>query len=308
MMTIMLFNAITSTGSAEGLAVSSLVVYDIYRPYINPEATGRQILWLSKVVIVVFGASMGALAVGLNTMGLNLDFVYLFMGILIGSAVVPLWNMLMWRKANAAGAVAGAWGGMLLAVLSWLATAFLRDGEISLTTLGKNEPMLVGNIVAIGSSALIHVACSLARPQNYDFESMRAIEVLDQAINEEGTAAQSRDKETEIPDEGLDEAKRWIIKRGFGFSALVIFVFPLLCLAAGVFSRAFFSLWVFVTLVWGFAAAAVVICLPVWESRAALSSVVMAIIGRTSKVVAEPACSCGSAVEDELRVAHVSTV
>merc|ERR1719409_983552 len=44
MMAIMLFMAITSTGSAEGIAVSSLVAYDIYRTYINPAATGKKIL------------------------------------------------------------------------------------------------------------------------------------------------------------------------------------------------------------------------------------------------------------------------
>lgn len=36
----MLFMAVTSAGSAELVAVSSLVTYDIYRTYINPKATG----------------------------------------------------------------------------------------------------------------------------------------------------------------------------------------------------------------------------------------------------------------------------
>lgn len=34
---IMLFMAIVSTGSAESIAVSSLVAYDVYREYFNPE-------------------------------------------------------------------------------------------------------------------------------------------------------------------------------------------------------------------------------------------------------------------------------
>merc|ERR1712045_88570 len=96
----MLFMAIVSTGSAESIAVSSLVAYDIYREYINPEATGKQILFVSRIVIVVFGAVMGALAVVLDVMGLNLGWVYLFMGIMIGSAVIPLWNMMTWEKAS----------------------------------------------------------------------------------------------------------------------------------------------------------------------------------------------------------------
>lgn len=41
---IMLFMAVTSTGSAELIAVSSLIAYDVYRAYINPDATGEQIL------------------------------------------------------------------------------------------------------------------------------------------------------------------------------------------------------------------------------------------------------------------------
>lgn len=101
MMAVMLFMAITSTGSAEGIAVSSLVTYDIYKTYINPKCTGQQALFISKVVVVVFGLLMGGLGVALNYMGLNLGWVYQFMGNAIGSAVVPLWNLLMWKKANA---------------------------------------------------------------------------------------------------------------------------------------------------------------------------------------------------------------
>jgi Na+/proline symporter len=67
---IMLFMAIVSTGSAESIAVSSLVAYDIYREYINPEATGEQILFVSRVVIVVFGAFMGVFSIILYEIGL----------------------------------------------------------------------------------------------------------------------------------------------------------------------------------------------------------------------------------------------
>jgi len=106
---VMLFMAIVSTGSAESIAVSSLVAYDVYREYFNPEATGKQILMVSRIVIVCFGIFMGLFSIALNYMGLNLGWVYLFMGVVIGSAVIPLWNMMTWDKASGTGAVVAAW-------------------------------------------------------------------------------------------------------------------------------------------------------------------------------------------------------
>lgn len=117
----------SSPGSAESIAVSSLIAYDIYREYFNPEATGKQILWVSRVVIVCFGIFMGLFSILLNVMGLNLGWVYLFMGesalwlecsfiiihthsvipctgVVIGSAVIPLWNMMTWSKGKSGSA------------------------------------------------------------------------------------------------------------------------------------------------------------------------------------------------------------
>ena len=48
---IMLFMAIVSTGSAEQIAVSSLISYDVYRKYINVHATGEDILRVSATVL-----------------------------------------------------------------------------------------------------------------------------------------------------------------------------------------------------------------------------------------------------------------
>lgn len=40
---LMLFMAVTSTGSAEQIAVSSLFAYDVYRAYFNRKATGKDV-------------------------------------------------------------------------------------------------------------------------------------------------------------------------------------------------------------------------------------------------------------------------
>jgi Na+/proline symporter len=236
MMSVMLFMAITSTGSAEGIAVSSLVTYDVYKTYINPKCTGKQALLISKVVIVIFGLSMGTLGVILNHVGLNLGWVYQFMGNAIGSAVFPLWNMLMWKDANAIGAVVAAWGGMVLAITTWLTVCQVEFGEITVDNLGTLNPNLGGNIVALASSGIIHAVFSLIWPQNYDFESMNKIEMLEDD--------KSGLDEVDYTPEFLDAAKSWIQKWGWGFSIIMVLIWPLLSIPAGVFTKDYFAFWV----------------------------------------------------------------
>lgn len=97
--------AVTSAGSSELIAVSSLCTYDIYRTYINPKANGKQILWVSRLAVLCFGCFMGVLAIVLNKAGVSLGWMYLAMGVFIGSAVMPVAFLLLWSKANAKGAM-----------------------------------------------------------------------------------------------------------------------------------------------------------------------------------------------------------
>ncbi|CDY72108.1 BnaC02g46970D, partial [Brassica napus] len=145
----MLFMAVTSAGSSELIAVSSLFTYDIYRTYINPKATGKQILRVSRSGVLGFGCLMGILAVILNKVGVSLAWMYLAMGVLIGSAVIPIAFMLLWRKANAIGAILGSISGCVLGIVTWLSTAKIQYGRVDLDTTARNAPMLAGNLVAI---------------------------------------------------------------------------------------------------------------------------------------------------------------
>merc|ERR1712160_223145 len=195
-----------STGSAESIAVSSLVAYDIYREYINPEATGKQILLVSRVVVVVFGLCMGGFSILLFEIGLNLGWVYLFMGIVIGPAVIPLWNLMTWKDASGTGAIIAAW---------------------SVDTLGTNEVMLSGNLVSILSSGIIHYIYSkFIDPQDYDFAE------LDKKITlvEDDQRGLS---EAEMDPAILEEAEQWIKRRGYLMSFILIIVWPALSVPAG---------------------------------------------------------------------------
>ena len=237
---IMLFMAIVSTGSAESIAVSSLIAYDIYRQYFNPEATGEQILFVSRVVIVAFGLFMGCFAIILFEIGLNLGWVYLFMGVVIGSAVVPLWNMMTWKKASGKGAVIAAWSGFVLAIVCWMIAAKVQSGSVSVANLGTNEVMLSGNLIAILSSAAIHYVYSMwVDPQDYDFSE------LDQHITLVENDTRGLTESEQDPVE-LRRAERWITRRGYALTIILIFVWPILSVPAGVFTRSYFAFWVLV--------------------------------------------------------------
>ena len=268
----MLFMAIVSTGSAESIAVSSLVAYDIYREYINPEADGQKILFVSRVVIVVFGLAMGGLAILLDVLKLNLGWVYLFMGICIGSAVIPLWNMMTWKKASGTGAIIAAWSGLILAVASWMIACNVQSGSISIDNLGKNETMLTGNLVAILSSGLIHFVYSMIFPQDFDFEELDANIKL---VEEDDSGLTAEDKDPEM----LAEAYKWITTRGWILTIVLVIIWPLLSIPAGKFTKDYFSFWVLIAIAWGFGAAIVITFLPLLESSEELGKVVKGMFG-----------------------------
>jgi len=270
----MLFMAIVSTGSAESIAVSSLVAYDIYREYFNPEATGKQILMVSRIVIVGFGLFMGAFSILLNEIGLGLGWVYLFMGVCIGSAVIPLWNMMTWEKASGTGAVIAAWSGFILALIGWLVAAQIQSGEVTIATLGANEVMLSGNLIAICSSGIIHFVITKMKPQE-DF----SFADLNSRIRLVENDTSGLTEEEQDPEE-LEAAAKWIAVRGWVLTIVLVVVWPLLSIPAGKFTEDYFCFWVLVSIAWGFGAAITVTVLPIMESSEEIGAVFAGMCGK----------------------------
>ncbi|XP_048327828.2 urea-proton symporter DUR3 isoform X1 [Ziziphus jujuba] len=263
----MLFMAVTSAGSSELLAVSSLCTYDIYRTYINPDASGNKILMVSRGVIFAFGSFMGLLAVILNKAGVSLGWMYLAMGVLIGSAVLPIAFMLLWRKANAIGAILGTTIGCVLGIITWLSVTSIEYGRVNLDTTGRNAPMLAGNVVSILTGGAIHAVCSFLWPQNYDWETTRQITVVEK-------------EKSDIPPEEFKEnklmrAKAWIVKWGVGFTIVIVILWPVFTLPAGEFSSGYFTFWAVIAVAWGTIGSAVIIALPLIESWETIKSVLL---------------------------------
>jgi len=307
LMLLMVFMAVTSCGSAELIAVSSLLTYDVYKTYLRPNASGDELLKASRWCVVGFGLAMGGLAALLEIAGLALGYVYLLMGVLVGSAVFPIATCLLWSKASARGAIAGAVGGMVVAVAAWLGTAAATAGGKGLTleTTGASTPMLVGNLVAILVSAAVTTVHGLVWPDECDWSGTRALQGIGEGVvemdetkvaeeeegegegqgegevvgegggREGGRKAVDVEMEAEMDPKRLREAKTFVLKWGVFFSVLMLLLWPLLSLPAGApFSLPYFSLWVWVGILWGCLSSIIITVMPLVESKEAIKQVV----------------------------------
>ncbi len=266
----MLFMAVTSAGSAELIAVSSLVTYDLYRTYKNPNATGKQLVKVSRITIVAFGLGMGALAVVLLGMGLSLGFVYLAMGILIGSAVVPIALTILWKKTNKVAATGGAVIGLLISTSTWVIVASSLPeygGVVDLASLGNNYSMLFANIAGIVSGGVIAIVGSLAAKTTFDWKDLKEkITLVDMTAVE--AAKLTEDEET------LKKAYKFSVKGGGIMTIVFIILWPMPLIASGyVFELAAYGIWVALSVVWVSVAAAIVIFLPIIEARKGIAQV-----------------------------------
>ena len=286
MILIMLFMAITSTGSAEMIAVSSLITYDVYRKYINPSASGAQILKVARIFVGVWAVVMFLVNIILQGIGnasggaIGLGWVYNFMGIMIGSAVFPVSFLLLWDKTPAMGACAAAIGGNVMALIVWMVhaasictsacgstDACVQDG-ITAGTLGTLGPQLSGNLTAILSSGLICFITSLVMPQNYNFDEMnKGIKLVEESV------VLGTDKTTSSP-EFLTHALNWIIKYGVGGTIGILVLWPIATIPWGVFSKPVYQLWSSVVVMWGLLAASYIIIAPLWENKSTIMAVI----------------------------------
>jgi len=342
---LQLFMAITSTGSAEIIAVSSILTYDVYYEYINPELKQRReglrqifftnvadfeqdgrvkvesinpfmsrliekkyfesippdpevvnlatdinmhtenesidskdlynsvnrtvasnniegiiLLRVSKFFTGVFALFMGFLAVFLQTLGFGLGWVYMTMGVIIGSAVGPAALTILMEKANGIWIAGGAIGGLILGLFGWMIKALVDSDKVTKDTLGKDWPWVVGNLCAILGGLFISLVGSLVMPDK-EFKW----EMLNERIPLIDDVEPPKDKD-ETDDKLLKQVKIAIAASGIlTFILLILWPLPMHG-SAKVFSEGGFTTWVVLEIIWALIGAVVIIFLPILET------------------------------------------
>jgi len=262
-----IFTAVTAAGSSQLVSVSSLITYDVFRTYLKPSSSGRELIRISRFAILGFGLGMGLLASLLFQSGFSLQYVYLMMGILIGSAVAPISFAILWKKTNRYAATSAAIIGLVCGVSSWLWSADSMFGEITLSSTGNLLPLLIGNVVSISVSLGITLVGSMIKSENFDFRIMaQKILVVDDKVR----SMLKHDTDEEFLKRSLKFCKR----AGFSISIFLVIIWPAsFYLTEFVFEEQSFHLWIWLAIVWAFGAAGIVIFLPFIEARKSISEI-----------------------------------
>ena len=267
------FTAVTAAGSSQLVSVSSLMTYDVFRTYIKPSATGRELMRVSRYAILLFGAGMGLMASMLFQLGVSLQYVYLTMGILIGSAVAPISLSILWGRTNRNAATVAAVTGLVAGVAAWLGSASAIHGEISILSTGSSMPLLAGNVASMLTGLLVTVVGSIMFPERFDFRDLKQRILL---VDDRIRSMLRRDA-----DERRLARMSALSKRiGVGVSIFLVIVWPAsLYLTEHVFTEFSFAVWVVMAVVWAAAAAAAVIVLPILEARHSVREIAAKIFG-----------------------------
>ena len=256
------FMAVSSTGSAELIAISSLFTYDIYLAYVNPNASGNDLLRFSRLGVAYFAVVMGVLTIIMQIIGLSLGFVYLAMGVIIGSAVIPMCYAVLWDKCTGKAASAGAIGGLVIAVFLWLITARIEFGEVTLKSLGSDYPMLVGNLAAILAGGFIPWVMCFRNDYRYDWKT--ALDQMKLIDDVPPIFADPREHDSRL----LEKSGKSVAYQSIILTLLmVVFVPGILYLTDAVFSKGFFVFWVTVAVAWALIGTFFIIFFPLWAGR-----------------------------------------
>ncbi|KAL4791074.1 Sodium:solute symporter family-domain-containing protein [Aspergillus venezuelensis] len=292
-----LFMAVTSSASSQLIAVSSILTFDVYKTYFKPKATPEQLIFVSHIMICIFGVVMACVACLWNGIGIDLGWLFLVMGLLIGGAVFPAALTITWKGQTRVGAISGAIGGLVAGLIAWLVEAKVYYGEITVETTGANYPTLAGNMASVFTGLVLTVTISLTRPDDFDWERTRAINApspspsTNMIPEPQPTDPKPPTVET-VPEDPADKKLTEdpsALQRTFVLAVIVSTVLSLIMdiiipipmfLSHYVFSRGFFTGWVVISFIWVFVAFILCGILPIWETRMFWGNMVRRMLGR----------------------------
>ncbi|KAF6828169.1 urea active [Colletotrichum plurivorum] len=278
---LMTFMAVTSTLSAQILAVSSILTFDVYRFYFNKAAGNKEVIRWGHLGVIIFGVVSAGFTAMFHYIGVDMGWTLYMLGVLTCPGVVPMIFTIIWRKQSKLAVISSAFLGMATGLGIWLGSAYAFSGEVSMSSTGGTLPCMYGTVASLFSPMVYSVAISLVKPQDYDWKDFKeeklAIEQDDDVKQPPITKSKKVAVITALEPEGDKMQKRWA--RYALWWAVATFIghwvlWPLPMYAAKyTFSKQFFTAWTVVSLIWLWWTLFAVGFYPLWDGRQEIKAV-----------------------------------
>ncbi|KAL7623133.1 hypothetical protein AAE478_006814 [Parahypoxylon ruwenzoriense] len=145
---ITIFMACTSIASAQMIAISSIISFDIYGTYISKKATDKQLIAWSHIGVVVTSLVIPSLATAFNKGGVDMTWLLYVVGNITNPGCIATVFALLRKGQTRAAAVISPIIGVCCSISIWLGTAYAYFGEISIASTGSTMPCLFGCVTA----------------------------------------------------------------------------------------------------------------------------------------------------------------
>ncbi|CAG8320140.1 unnamed protein product [Penicillium salamii] len=273
---LMTFMACTSTLSAQVIAVSSVLSFDVYREYFKKKATDLDLIRVSHFGVIFFAAFSAGFSTMLHYVGINLGWTLYMLGVVTCPGIFPMIFTILWRRQSKAAAILSPVLGLATGLSVWLGLASRFSGEVSVASTGEVLPCMYGTVASCLSPILYSVVITAIRPQNYDWDDFKreklSLEKLDSDLT---TAHHNEVPEGSIEDGGRasgpdqKELKRWATIAAFWAAATFLghwVIWPLPMYGSGyVYSKKFYIAWVVVGIIWLWLSMLVAVLYPILD-------------------------------------------
>lgn len=209
-----------------------------------------------------------------------------FLGVILGSAVIPITLALMSSHVSPYYITYAAPVGTICGLAAWLGVTKGMYGEINITTTFENWSMFAGCLVSLLVPLIIWLAMLPFVREPYDWDRLflmiptepRAGDVSFTHEDDESLGLDWDPKE-------LARASK-MAKTVSGVLCLIfLIIIPFPMYGAGyIMSRKFFIGWTVLVFIWSWVAALLIWFMPVWQSREPLIRVVKGVFGGKSQM------------------------
>ncbi|OJI96223.1 hypothetical protein ASPVEDRAFT_78001 [Aspergillus versicolor CBS 583.65] len=259
---VTIFMSTTSIASAQMIATSSIISFDIYGTYVNKTPTNSQLLRWSHIGVVATSLFISTLATAFHKGGVDMSWLLYMIGLFTCPGVFPTCFALLWKRQTKQAAIISPIVGMVCGLAVWFGSAYAYYGEITIAATGGTLPCLFGTITSFFVPLPTTVIISLLQKHEFDWAVLGRIEQVttDEGENKAHSTDQSRAEiEIQIEQPLFTPEKAKYLKRMSRWAAFwAVFtvtghalLWPLPMFGARmVFSKSFFIAWVVISLIW----------------------------------------------------------